>query len=103
MEHVRCKIERQGLKNIQVMCVDASKTGLPSESVDVAFLFAVIHAFQDVGEVMKEMHRVIKVNGILSVQSRWPEQKLLEATTANGLFQLRDKTGAVFKFDKVWN
>jgi ubiquinone/menaquinone biosynthesis C-methylase UbiE len=101
VEHVRRKVEKQRLKSIQVICADASKTGLPSESADVAFLFAVIHAFPDVGEVMKEMHRVLKTDGILSIQSRWSEKKLLDAVTANGLFHLREKTGGVFKFAKV--
>jgi len=101
VEHVRRKIERHGLKNIQVMCADASKTGLPNENVDVAFLFSVIHAIQNMTEDMREMHRVLKINGILSVQSRWPEKKLLDAVATNGLFCFKEKTGNVFKFSKI--
>jgi ubiquinone/menaquinone biosynthesis C-methylase UbiE len=100
VEHVRRKIERQGLKNVEVARADASETGLADESVDVAFLFAVTHAFHDVGEVMKEMHRVLKTKGTLSIQSRWPERKLLDAVSADGLFYLREKTERVFKFQK---
>jgi ubiquinone/menaquinone biosynthesis C-methylase UbiE len=101
VEHVQRKIQRQGLKNIQVMYADASRTSLPAESVDVAFLFAVIHAFPDVGEVMKEMHRVLKTNGALSIQSRWPEKKLLDAITSDNLFHLREKGDGIFKFIKI--
>jgi len=101
VEHVRRKIERQGIKNVEVTHADASETGLAGESIDVAFLFAVIHAFHDVGEVMEEMHRVLKTNGTLSIQSRWPEKKLLDAVTANGLFHLKEKTDRVFNFEKV--
>jgi ubiquinone/menaquinone biosynthesis C-methylase UbiE len=100
VEHVRRKIERQGLKNVEVIRADAGETGLADESLDTAFLFAVIHAFPNVGEVMREMHRVLKTNGTLSVQSRWPERKLLDAVSANGLFHLREKADGVFKFQK---
>lgn len=101
VEHVRRKVELAGPRNVDVMRADASETRLVDESVDVAFLFAVIHAFHDVGMVMQEMHRVLKTDGILAVQSRWPEEKLLGAVTANELFRLREKTDGVFKFEKV--
>ena len=101
VEHVQRKIERSGLKNVQVLCADAIRTGLPDESIDVAFLFSVIHAFPDVGEVMKEMHRVLKTDGILSIQSGWPEQKLLDAVTANGPFHLIEKNNRLYSFERV--
>jgi ubiquinone/menaquinone biosynthesis C-methylase UbiE len=100
-EHVRRKIQEEGLTNVEVKLADASETGLPEESVDVAFLFAVIHSIQNVNKVLTEMHRVLKTNGILSVQSRWPEKKLLETVTANGLFRLREKVNGVFTFEKA--
>ena len=101
VEHVRCKIAEEGLTNVEVKRTDASETGLPQKSVDVAFLFAVIHSFQNVNKVLTEMHRVLKTNGILSVQSRWPEKKLLETVTANGLFRLREEVKGVFTFEKT--
>jgi len=91
VEHVRRKVERSGQGNVKVVYADAIKTGLPEGSIDVAFLFSVIHAFSEVGEVMKEMHRVLKADGIMSIQSGWPEQKLLDAVTANGPFHLIEK------------
>jgi ubiquinone/menaquinone biosynthesis C-methylase UbiE len=100
VEHVRRKIGREGLTNVQVILADATQTGLPGESIDVVFLFAVIHAFQNVSEVMREMHRVLKTSGMLSIQSRWPEGKLLDAVSANELFHLREKADGVFKFQK---
>jgi len=101
VETVRRKINEKGLKNIEVILADASETGLPDESVDVAFLFGVIHALDDVDAVMREMHRVLKVRGVLSIQkSWWSEKKLLEVVTKNNLFSFREKTNRVFKFDK---
>lgn len=101
VETVRRKIEEKGLKNVEVILADASETGLPDESVDVAFLFGVIHALDDVDAVMREMHRVLKEEGVLSVQKSWrSEKKLLDAVTKNSLFSLREKTSRVLKFDK---
>ena len=101
VETVRRKIEKKSLKNVHVLLADASETGLPDESVDVAFLFGVIHALDDVDVVMREIHRVLKVKGILSVQkSWWSERKLLDAVTKNGLFSFKEKTNRVFKFEK---
>jgi len=99
---VRHKIKENNLKNVQVLLADASKTGLPDKSVDVAFLFGVIHALDDVDAVMREMHRVLKAKGILSVQkSWWSEKRLLDAVTKNNLFSFREKTNRVFKFEKI--
>jgi ubiquinone/menaquinone biosynthesis C-methylase UbiE len=103
VEHTRRKIERERLTNVEVKYAAASETGLPDESVDVAFLFAVIHSFKNVNKVLMEMNRVLKTNGILSVQSRWPEKKLLGAVTANGLFHLREKANGIFVFEKTEN
>ena len=101
VETVRRKIEKKGLKNVEVMLADASETGLPGESIDVAFLFGVIHALDDMGAVMREMHRVLKANGVLSIQkSWWSKKKLLDAVTKNGLFSFREKISRVFKFEK---
>jgi len=98
---MRRKIKEKGLKNVKVILADASETGLPEESVDVAFLFGVIHALDDVDAVMQETHRVLKVKGVLSIQKPWwPEKKLLDAVTKNGLFSFKEKTGGVFKFEK---
>ena len=101
VENVRRKIEEKGLKNVKVILADASETGLPEESVDVAFLFGVIHALDDVDAVMREMYRVLKVKGVLSIQKPWwSEKKLLDAVTKNGLFSFKEKISRVFKFEK---
>jgi len=50
---------------------------------------------------MREMHRVLKASGVLSIQRPWwSEKKLLDTVTKNGLFSFREKAGRVFKFEK---
>jgi ubiquinone/menaquinone biosynthesis C-methylase UbiE len=100
VEHVRRKIAQEGLTNVEVKLADASETGLPEESVDVAFLFSVIHSVKNLNKLLTEMHRVLKTHGILSVQSRLPEKKVVETVTANGLFAFREEAKGVLVFEK---
>ena len=103
VECVRRKIGRQGKKNIEVMLADAAATGIPESSVDVAFLFGVIHAFPNLNEVLKEMHRVLKPDGKLSIQSRRPEKQLIDTVTSTDLFHLEKKNRGVTVFAKSLN
>ncbi len=100
VQHVRRKIAEERLTNVDVTLANAVETGLPDEGVDAAFLFGVIHAFRRVNTVLLEMHRVLKKNGILSIQSRWPEKKLLEIVGEGGLFNLRQRAKGVYIFEK---
>jgi ubiquinone/menaquinone biosynthesis C-methylase UbiE len=90
---VKRKIVREGLTNVEVKLADACETGLPVERVDVAFLFSVIHAFKNLNELLAEMHRVLKMHGILSIQSRLPVEKMVKTVTANCSISERNKTG----------
>jgi len=100
VEHVKRKIDKEGLTNVEAKPADASVTGLQDESIDLAFLFSVFHAFENVNKVLAEMHRVLKANGTLSIQSRIPEEKLLPTMTAEGLFHLAAKDEGIYVFEK---
>ena len=102
IEAVQRKVEKEGLDNVKILFADAARTGLPDESVDLAFLFGIIHALEDVDAVMHEMHRVLKANGILSVQkSWWSEKHLIDVVTRSKLFSFTERKNRIFKFNKV--
>jgi len=102
IENLRQKIKARSIENIEVKMVDASDTKLPRSSVDTAFLFGVIHAFDDIASVMQEMHRVLKDGGMLSIQrGRWSKERIVAATTESGLFSFRHSKGRVLRFRKV--
>jgi len=102
VETVQRKVEKEGLDNVKILFADAAKTGLPDESVDLAFLFGVIHALEDVDAVMREMHRVLKAKGILSVQkSWWSGKQLINVVTRSKLFSSIERKNRIFKFNKV--
>jgi len=55
-----------------------------------------------VDAVMREMHRVLKANGILSVQkSWWSEKHLIDVVTRSKLFSFIERKNRIFKFNKV--
>ena len=43
MERVRRKTEREGMKNVVPILANASRTGLPDHSIDLAFVFGLRH------------------------------------------------------------
>jgi ubiquinone/menaquinone biosynthesis C-methylase UbiE len=101
VQTVRRKVKENCLNNVKVLLADARKSRLQDNSFDVAFLFGVLHDFPDVGAVMREMHRVLKAKGILSVQrSSRSERNLIDIITGNGLFVFRKKTDGIFRFSK---
>ncbi len=102
IEDVQRKIEERKLANVKTILADASKTGLPDKSIDVVFLFGVIHTLDDVNAVMQEMHRVLKKKGILTVKGprQRSEKEPLGPITENNLFLLKEKTDDLFKFSK---
>jgi ubiquinone/menaquinone biosynthesis C-methylase UbiE len=99
---VRKQVEIRGLQNVDVMLGDASKTRLPEKSIDVAFLFGVIHSLKDLDSVLHEMNRILKEKGVLSVQkSSWTEKNLLSHITRGGLFRFVGKKARIYRFVKT--
>jgi ubiquinone/menaquinone biosynthesis C-methylase UbiE len=60
------KIKKYNLQNIKSILTE-NRTGLPDESIDVALLFNVIFMIKNQESVIKELHRVLKKGGIISV------------------------------------
>jgi ubiquinone/menaquinone biosynthesis C-methylase UbiE len=101
IEKLKQKIKVRNIENVEVKMVDASNTNLPPSCIDIAFLFGVIHALGDVSSVMQELHRVLKDGGVLSIQKgRWSKERIIAATTQNGLFIFKSSKGRVLRFRK---
>jgi ubiquinone/menaquinone biosynthesis C-methylase UbiE len=79
------------LKNIEIIYSNC-KTGLPDNSIDVVLLYDVLHELNKPNEVLKEIHRVLKSNGILSVSDHhMKENEIISKVTNRGLFKLLRK------------
>ena len=56
----------KGLKNIHPILTDCN-TQLPDASIDVVLLFYVLHDFKNPDAILKELNRVLKPGGLLSI------------------------------------
>ena len=93
VEHVRRKIEEAGVTNARVIVADATKTDLPAESFDLAFVFGLARPIGDMAAIWAELHRLLKPQGILSIEGRLrpPER----------LFRFVKRQGRIAQFRKV--
>ena len=92
VEHVREKIEQTGVTNATAILADAARTGLPSQSFDLVFLFGFRHTTGDMANIMAEMHRLLKPAGKLSTEGRMP--------VPESLFMPLDRQGTIIQFEK---
>ena len=88
------------MKNIEIIYSNC-KTGLPDNSIDVVLLYDVLLELNKPNEVLKEIHRVLKSNGILSVSDHhMKENEIISKVTSRGLFKLLKKGEKTYNFSK---
>src|SRR5579862_8737961 len=101
VQHVKREVEGAKLTNVEVILADAARTGLPDDSVDIAFLFGVLHSIKNMDPILLEMHRVVRNGGAMAVQkSSWSERELLDRFTKGSLFCFVKKESRVYTFVK---
>jgi len=54
------KIEIEGIKNAKPILANASDTGLPDQSIDLAFIFGLRYIAGGLENVITEMYRILK-------------------------------------------
>ena len=87
---VRIASKKQ-LANIETIHSNC-KTGLPDNSIDVVLLYDVFHMLSMPDTVLKELHRVLKSNGILSFSDHhMKEDNIISKVTKSELFRLSKK------------
>lgn len=87
VQYVRGRVRREGLGNVQVIHTDRA-TGLESGTIDTVLLYDVLHDLQDAAGVLRELRRVLKPGGILSVRDHHLSAKTAaEQVCAAGSFQ----------------
>ena len=97
---VKKRIDSGGIRNVTPILSNASGTGLPDKSIDLAFVFGLLHIAGGIEDVLSEAHRVLKPGGILSFEkTRGHENRLIEAVEAGG-FVYSERQGRIFLFTK---
>jgi ubiquinone/menaquinone biosynthesis C-methylase UbiE len=99
-QSVEKKARKEGLTNISTILSDRD-TGLPDHSIDIALAYDMIHMVKDKQSLMKELHRVLKPNGILSVLVEHIKvEDVLKILEKDSLFSLRDRQGNLINLNK---
>ena len=100
VDRVKKKIEKTSLTNVTPLCVNASNTGLPTGSIDLAFLFGLRSIAGGFEGMIFELNRVLKPGGILSFEkTRGSEGELIKEVEQGG-FDYTEKRGRIFLFKK---
>ena len=99
VEMVTKKVEKENLKNVNIIKGNALETGLEDSSLDEILIFGVIPApMLPMHQLLLEMHRILKPNGIMSV---WPPSWVNHTINKSGLFKLLEKRNGVRNFQRL--
>jgi ubiquinone/menaquinone biosynthesis C-methylase UbiE len=87
VEQVRKRAASRRLANVAGIVTDCA-TGLESRSLDAVLLYDVFHDLEQPGQVMEELARVLKSEGILSFSDHHLEdEQIIAGVTAGGRFR----------------
>jgi len=100
IERVKEKIEREGMKNVKPMLANASDTGLPDRSIDLAFIFGLRYIAGGLKNVVAELNRILKPGGVLSFEkTKGSAKKLIDEVERSG-FVYSGRQARIFLFTK---
>ena len=92
---------KKGVTNIEPICSDCA-TGLEDGDIDVVLLYDTFHEVTDPDGVLKELHRILKPNSILSFSDHhMKENEIVSEITKKSLFKLSRKEKRSYIFLKV--
>jgi ubiquinone/menaquinone biosynthesis C-methylase UbiE len=100
VEAVERRARRANLSNVETIQSDLD-TDLASESVDVVLLYDVLHAVPDQQALLRELHRILRPGGWISIHpDHMTRDELLAIVCAGEQFQLQGQQGEAFAFTK---
>ena len=102
IQMVKNMAAKKKLTNVETILSDCA-TGLPDQSVDMVLLYDTFHGLSKPDEVLAELHRVLKPDGILSFNDHHlkEENEIISKITGKDLFKLSEKGKTVYNFVKV--
>ena len=100
IERVKEQIEIEGIKNVKPILTNASDTGLPDQSIDLAFIFGLRYIVGGLGNVITEIQRILKDGGVLSFEKTKGSAKKLVAEVERGGFVYSGRQGRIYLFTK---
>jgi ubiquinone/menaquinone biosynthesis C-methylase UbiE len=101
IKSVKSLAARRGLTNLETIISDGP-TGLPDGSLDFVLLYDVLHHLGRPDDVLAELQRVLKPEGVLSMSDHHlRENDIINGITASGRFKLLKKGEKVYNFYRV--
>ncbi|MDI6858726.1 MAG: class I SAM-dependent methyltransferase [Dehalococcoidia bacterium] len=96
IDSVRERAGKNGLRNVEPILVQGYDTGIVSASVDRVLLIDTIHRIDDTKALFREVHRMLKPDGLLFMHKGhlpMPEQRAL--VEESGLFDVLECEGLI--------
>lgn len=94
IERVQQKVEAEGVSNVRTVLADATRTGLPGQSFELAFLFGFAHHRGSLDGILTETHRLLRPGGFLSVEGMpWLSSELFYPVGRQGRISRFRKAG----------
>ncbi|TKJ20161.1 MAG: SAM-dependent methyltransferase [Promethearchaeota archaeon Loki_b32] len=101
IEEVEKRASERDLKNIETILTDCD-TKLEDKTIDVVLLLDIYHDLSDPESILKELHRILKKNGWLSVDDHhFKDDEIIGKIINIGLFKFIERKDEVFNFTKV--
>jgi ubiquinone/menaquinone biosynthesis C-methylase UbiE len=100
MDMVRRRVATNHLENVETIHSECD-TGLPDKSLDVVLLYDIFHFFDDPDRILKEIHRILKPEGVLSFSDHhMKEPAIVSGVTEKGFFTLLHRNKKTYSFAK---
>lgn len=101
LEHVRSRAEKQNIDVIETMLPNGG-IDLLDTSVNVVFLFDVLHDLKNWAAIVPEIRRVLKPDGVLATHDHhMKDEDIIGAVTESGLFRYEGITKHAFRFRPI--
>jgi ubiquinone/menaquinone biosynthesis C-methylase UbiE len=100
IQRVESIASKKRLTNIQTIQSDCA-TGLEKECIDIVLLCDILHDLSKPDAVLKELHRVLRPNGVLACNDHHlKENEIISRITRTGPFGLSTKGKRIYRFSK---
>ncbi|MFX0036305.1 MAG: class I SAM-dependent methyltransferase [Candidatus Hermodarchaeota archaeon] len=101
IEEVNKRAIERGIKNIETILTSCD-TELESCVIDVVLLLDIYHDLSNPEVILKELHRVLKKDGWLSVDDHHlKDDEIVNNITSTGLFRFYEQDDKLFNFIKM--
>ena len=101
IEEVERRAREEEIKNIKTILTDRD-TNLEDNSIDNILLLDIYHDLSNPLSILKELHRVLKKDGFLSVDNHhFNENKIRDKITSSKLFEFFERKEELLNFKKV--